>query len=102
VTKKIFTLLLVMSLTIFTVGDEQGLAMESDEKLKIEHDEELSAEIEIRPIELLEPVLDPTTKPIELLEAILDPNIKPVELLEPKLSEETKLDELKEQIRETE
>ena len=89
-------------LTMFAVGDNQVLAMESDEKLKIEHDEESADETEIRSIELLEPILDPTIKPIELLEPILDPKIKPVELLEPELSEETKLDELKEQIRETE
>lgn len=102
VIKKIFTLLLFMSVIMFTVGDEQGLAMESDGKLKKEHNEELSDEIEIRPIELLEPILDSNIKPIELLEPILDSNIRPVELLEPKLNEETKLDELKEQIRETE
>ena len=89
--RRLLTLVLVMFLTMFTVSDNQGLAMESDEKLKIEHDKELPDEIEIRPIELLEPILDPTIKPIELLEPILDPKIKPVELLEPKLSEETKI-----------
>ena len=41
-------------------------------------------EIEIRTVELLEPILDATIKPIELLEPILDTKLKPVELLEPK------------------
>lgn len=100
--KKIFILFLVMLLFMLTVGDEQGLAIKYTKKLKIERDEELSDEIEIRPIELLEPVLGFKIKPIELLEPILDLNIKPAELLEPKLSEETKLDELKEQIKEIE
>lgn len=100
--KKTFTLLLFMSIIMFTVRDEQGLAIKSDGKLKKEHNGELSDEIEIRPIELLEPILDPNIKPIQLLEPILDPNIRPVELLEPQLNEDTKLDELKEQIRETE
>ncbi|WP_026895715.1 hypothetical protein [Clostridiisalibacter paucivorans] len=92
--KKFLILLLVMPLIIFTVSDVQGLAIESDEKLKIELNEEFLDETEIRPTKLLEPILDTTIEPIELLEPILDPKIKPVELLGPESSEETKLDGL--------
>ena len=88
--RRLLTLGMVMFLIIFAVSDNQGLAVESDEKIRIEHDEELTDEIEVRPIELLEPILDATIKPIELLEPMLDTKIKPIELLEPKLSEETK------------
>ncbi|MDY0236556.1 MAG: hypothetical protein RBR71_11025 [Gudongella sp.] len=96
--RRFFKLGIVMFLIIFAVNDNQGLAIESDEKIKIEHHEELPDEIDIRPIELLDPILDATIKPIELLEPMLDIKIKPVELLEPKLSEETKSDELKEKL----
>lgn len=74
--RRFLALGIVMFLIIFAVSDNQGLAIESDEKIKIEQDEELTEEIEVRPIELLDPILDAT--------------IKPIELLEPRLSEETK------------
>lgn len=89
-TRRFLTLGMVMFLIIFAVSDNQGLAVESNEKIRIEHDEEITDKVEIRPIELLDPILDATIKPIELLEPILDTKIKPIELLEPKLSEETK------------
>lgn len=113
VIKKNLILLAVISFIMFTVGDVQGLAKKSDEKLIVEHVEEVLDEMEIIPIELLEPVIDPTVKPIELLEPVIDPTVKPIELLEPILDpnikpvellepEETKLDKLKDQIREKE
>ena len=82
--RRFLTLGMAMFLIMFAVSDNQGLAVESDEKIRIEQDEVLPDEIGIRPIELLEPILDATIKPIELLEPILDTKLKPVELLEPK------------------
>lgn len=94
--RRFLTLGIVMFLVIFTVSDNLGLAVESDEKIKDENDNKLVGKVEVRPIELLEPILDATIKPIELLEPILDTKQKPIELLEPILNEEAKLDEFKE------
>lgn len=86
--RKLFALVIMIFVVIFVVSHKQGLAMKSDEGTKPENHKELADSRVVKPIELLEPILDPTKKGIELLEPKLDPKIKPAELLEPKLSEE--------------
>ena len=93
--KKLSILLLMMSLIVFIVGDKPVIAIKPDEELNVAYEQEESLDSAgVRPIELLEPLLDPKLKPIELLEPNPCEEIKQFDLekrireIEPKLHEE--------------
>jgi hypothetical protein len=101
--KKLSILLLMMSLIVFIVGDKPVIAIKPDEELNVAYEQEESLDSAgVRPIELLEPLIDSKIKPIELSEPLLDPKLKPIELLEPNPCEEIKQFDLEKRIREIE
>ncbi|MGI6702728.1 MAG: hypothetical protein ACOX42_01630 [Clostridia bacterium] len=91
----------------FSTGDSvknsPALTIKPDEELNVAYEQEESLDSAgVRPIELLEPLIDSKIKPIELSEPLLDPKLKPIELLEPNPCEEIKQFDLEKRIREIE